>query len=166
MRLSNLTRTAGVSLAALATAVTFAGPLHAEETGVKEVEVSIDLDQIKDPEAAVLWTNTAKDLHDAIIARVLDQAQEDGVKIAVDIDEVELSNSYEQALGIGDTKLAGRVNVYSDTDNSKFRTYDLSVGFDSSYLPSDSDAKKITIESPAYYQAMVQLFAERVVSNL
>ncbi len=69
-------------------------------------------------------------------------------------------------MGIADSKLAGRINISSETDNSKFATYDLDVSFDQAYLPVGTDITVLTIESPVYYATMIELFAERVVENL
>jgi len=135
-------------------------------TEVKEVEVSIDLDAINNPQAATVWGNIASDLQMAIIGRVTDRVDEDGVKISVDINEVELANSFQSAMGIADSKLVGRVNISSETDNSKFSTYDLEVTFDQAYLPVGSDVTVLTIESPVYYATMIELFADRVVEKL
>ncbi len=136
------------------------------ETQVKEVEVSIDLDAINNPQAATVWSNIATDLQNAIVGRITDRIDEDGVKISVDINEVELANSFQSAMGIADSKLAGRINISSETDNSKFATYDLDVSFDQAYLPVGTDITVLTIESPVYYATMIELFAERVVENL
>ncbi|MDP3339024.1 hypothetical protein [Frigidibacter sp.] len=135
-------------------------------TEVKEVEVSIDLNAINNPQAATVWGNIASDLQMAIIGRVTDRVDEDGVKISVDINEVELANSFQSAMGIADSKLVGRVNISSETDNTKFSTYDLEVGFDQAYLPVGTDITVLTIESPVYYATMIELFAERVVEKL
>lgn len=136
------------------------------QTEVKEVEVSIDLAAINNAEAASVWTNISADLQNAIVARIADRVADDGVKISVDINEVELANSLQSALGVADSKLAGRVNISSETDNSKFATYDLEVGFDQAYLPVGTDVTVLTIESPVYYETMINIFAERVVENL
>ncbi|CAM5358907.1 hypothetical protein FALB51S_01549 [Frigidibacter albus] len=135
-------------------------------TEVKEVEVSIDLDAINNPQAATVWGNIASDLQMAIIGRVTDRVDEDGVKISVDINEVELANSFQSAMGIANSRLVGRVNISSETDNSKFSTYDLEVTFDQAYLPVGSDVTVLTIESPVYYATMIELFADRVVEKL
>ncbi|MEI4484931.1 hypothetical protein V8J36_01920 [Frigidibacter sp. MR17.14] len=135
-------------------------------TQVKEVEVEIDMSSIKNPEAAKVWSNAAADLQNAIVARVADRSDKDGVRVNVDIDELALSNAYERALGVGETKLAGRVNVSSENDNTKFATYDLMVGFDKAYVPAGTDVAVLTMDSPAYYQAMVNMFADRVVEKL
>ncbi|MEI4472496.1 hypothetical protein [Frigidibacter sp. MR17.24] len=135
-------------------------------TEVREVEVEIDMSSIKNSEAAKVWSNAAADLQNAIVARVADRAAEDGVRVNVDIDEIALSNAYERALGVGETKLSGRVNVSSETDNTKFATYDLMVGFDKAYVPAGTDVAVLTMDSPQYYEAMVNMFADHVVAKL
>lgn len=155
------------SIAAILSALALgtAAPAFAQ-TEVKEVEVSIDLEAIDNPQAATVWSNVATDLQNAIVGRIADQVDDDGVKISVDINEISLANSYQSAMGIADSKLAGRVNISSETDNSKFATYDLEVGFDQAYLPVGTDVTVLTIESPVYYETMINIFAERVVDNL
>lgn len=135
-------------------------------TDVSKVEVNVDLAAIQNPKAAAYWADLSEDLATAIVARVHDQLDTDGVRLKVDIDELALSNSFESAVGIGESRLGGIVNVMSDTDNSKFDTYDLTVGFDRTYLPQGVDPVSITMDSPEYYQAMVQIFADHVTEKL
>ncbi|MBC7139990.1 MAG: hypothetical protein H5U17_14955 [Defluviimonas sp.] len=155
------------ALAALVSALALspAAPAFAQ-TEVKEVEVSIDLAAIDNAQAASVWSNIATDLENAIVARIADQVDDDGVKISIDINEVELANSFQSAMGIAESRLAGRVNISSETDNSKFATYDLEVSFDQAYLPAGTDVTVLTIESPVYYAAMIEIFADRVVEKL
>lgn len=155
------------ALAALVSALALspAAPAFAQ-TEVKEVEVSIDLAAIDNAQAASVWSNIATDLENAIVARIADQVDDDGVKISIDINEVELANSFQSTMGIAESRLAGRVNISSETDNSKFATYDLEVSFDQAYLPAGTDVTVLTIESPVYYAAMIEIFADRVVEKL
>ncbi len=155
------------ALAALVSALALspAAPAFAQ-TEVKEVEVSIDLAAIDNAQAASVWSNIATDLENAIVARIADQVDDDGVKISIDINEVELANSFQSAMRIAESRLAGRVNISSETDNSKFATYDLEVSFDQAYLPAGTDVTVLTIESPVYYAAMIEIFADRVVEKL
>ncbi|WP_126978190.1 hypothetical protein [Frigidibacter oleivorans] len=153
--------------AALAAALALGAAAPAlAQTEVREVAVEVDLSAIQNARAATVWANVGPDLQAALLARVADRVDNDGVRISIDINEIELSNSYEQALNIADSRLSGRVNISSNTDNTKFDTYDLSVAFDTAYLPAGADMTAIGIDSPAYYQAMIALFAERVVEKL
>lgn len=165
-KLAALLTATGLALALAPVATLPMAAPAAAQTAVSNVEVEMNLAAIKNAKAAAVWTNAPADLQNAIVARIADRADKDGVKIRVRLDEVALSNSYEQAMNIADTKLAGRVNISSTSDNSKFDTYDLAVSFDASYLPTGTDMTAINIESPVYYQAMINLFADRVVEKL
>jgi hypothetical protein len=60
------------------------------------------------------------------------------------------------------------VNVTSETDNSDFKSYQLAISFEqaAAFLPPDTDRAAITWESPEYYAAMINAFADAVAQNL
>lgn len=136
------------------------------QTMVKEVDVEVDVSAIENEAAAAYWTNVGPDLENAIALKLGDLVAPDGVKVSIDIAEVELGNSFESALGLTDSKLGGRVKITSDTDNSKFETYDLLATFDQTYLPPGVSLESVTTDSPEYYATMVDIFADRVVEKL
>ncbi|MEZ5779794.1 MAG: hypothetical protein R3E44_15670 [Paracoccaceae bacterium] len=157
-----------VAMSALTAAILAAAFPAASQTLVKEVEVEADIEALQNAPAAAHWTAISDDLENAIVARLVGMTADDGVKISVDIDTVELASSFQSAMGTAESKLKGRVNVTSDTDNTKFDTYDLTVGFEQAgpfFLP-DTDLAAITTDSKEYYDAMITAFADSVVQRL
>jgi len=137
-------------------------------TMVKDIEVTADLTAIENPQAAAYWTDLSDDVENAIVARLADRVSEDGVSIIIDLSEVELSNSFQEALNIADTKLVGDVKVTSATDNTAFNTYNLTVNVDQAmlFLPEGTDITKLSQDSKEYYDAMINAFADAVVTRL
>ncbi len=144
-----------------------AAPLSAE-TIVREVEVTADMDALQNSAAAAHWTNLSADLENAIVGALVGRTGEEGAKITVDIDEVELANSYQSSIGTADSRLVGDVAVTHDSDNTKFDAYELTVTFEDAgpfFLPG-TDLTAITTDSQEYYDAMIATFADHVVRNL
>lgn len=161
-----LRRTLSASL--FAASLALAAPALAQ-TMVKDVDVSIDLPAITNPKAAAYWSRVAEDLENAIVARVVDRADpEKGADISVDIDELSLASSFEAAMNLADSRLAGQVNVTSETDNSDYKSFDLAITLDqaSLFLPEGTDVAALTVDSPVYYTALINAFADGVVRNL
>lgn len=160
-----LHRTLAATLAAtfLATAT-----LAQEPTTVREVDVEVDLGAIANPAAATYWTNVADDLENAIVARITDRTDPDGVRIAIDIEEVSLASLYENLTDIADTQMVGQVNITSDTDNTKFNAYELSVRVEEAlpFFPPGTVVTAIVRDTPEYYRAMIEAFADAVVRRL
>lgn len=170
-----------ITFAALMTgaAVLFAQPVLAQ-TMVKEVEVETDLSAVKNERAAAFWANLSADLENAIVARITDRVNpDDGLVVNVDISELDLASTFETAMNIEDSSLAGTVEIFSDpapgstsSENAQPPTptsvqrYDLTVRFDRTYLPAGTDILLVTNDSPEYYQAMINVFADRVVEKL
>lgn len=144
-----------------------AGPVLAA-TMVKDVNVEIDLDAINNPAAAAYWTSAADDLENAIVARLTDRIADDGLSISVDINELELANSFQTALNVADSRLEGQVKMSSEADATLMKTYDLTVTFDQAtlFMPEGADLAAITSDSRDYYNAMLNAFADKVVENL
>lgn len=156
------------SLSALALAVMTSTAAFAAVDKVAGVEVTADLTAIQNEKAAAYWSNIAKDLQDAIVARVVDRIADDGATIRVDLREVELASSFERALDVSDAVLVGQVNVSDPTDNSNMAAYELSVTLGTSGMKS-ADGSVVTYETldtPEAYQALVGAFADQVVQRL
>lgn len=153
------------TLAALLLATT---ALAQDPTTVREVDVDVDLGAIQNPEAAAYWTNVADDLENAIVARITDRTRPDGVRISIDIEEVSLASLYESLTDISDTRMMGQVNITSDTDNTKFNSYELSVRVEEAlpFFPPGTVVTAIVRDTPEYYRAMVEAFADAVVTRL
>lgn len=155
-----------------ATAITAAlltttAPVFAE-TMVKDVTVQADLTAIQNAKAGEHWATLTDDLQNAIVSRLGALASDDGATLNVEINSVELANTLQSAAGVADSKLIGKVSVTSETDNSKFESYDLTVTFaDASLLlVQGTDLAKITSDSKEYYDAMIAAFADHVIAKL
>lgn len=151
---------AGLMLAGAA----FAGP----DDKVKSVEVEMDITALTNAAAAARFATTADDLQGAILAQVVDRTAEEGMEIKIDLSEVELSNSFTEAVGAADTRLVGVVNVSDMNDNTNFNTYELTVTVEqaASFFPPEFDQSTVTASSDEYYQAMITAFADAVVRRL
>ena len=145
-----------------------AGAAIAQPTPVQEVKVDADITAISNAEAAKYWTNVAADLNNAITARLVDRLGKEGSKIAVDIDELSLANSFQNKLGLEDAILTGKVSVTSDVDNAKFDGYELKVSAKTAqaFAADGKPLEGALSDSPAYYKALVDAFADGVVSRL
>lgn len=135
---------------------------------IKEVDVSVDLKAIENPKAAAYWTAISDDLENAIVALLTERIAEDGAKISVDINEVELANTFQSAMNIADSKLVGNVTVTHDNNNTVFDAYELTVTVAeaSPFLPEGTDLAMIKTDSKEHYDAMISAFAARVVADL
>lgn len=138
------------------------------ETMVKEVAVNADLTAIENAQAGAHWATLTDDLKNAIVSRLGSLASDEGAKLTVEIDSVELANTLQSAAGVADSRLIGQVIVTSQTDNTKFETYDLTVTFADAgpLFVKGTDLAKITSDSKEYYDAMIAAFAEHVVAKL
>lgn len=155
--------------ATLAAALLAALPALAQDpTTVREVDVEADLTAIQNPAAATYWTDVAEDLENAIVARVTDRTDPDGVRISVDIAEVSLASMFENLTDAADTRMVGQVNVTSDTDNTKFNSYELTVSIEEAlpFFPQGTVIATVRRDTPEYYRAMVEAFADAVVRRL
>jgi len=147
-------------------------PLSALAAGpvmVKSVEVEINLSDLTNPEAATRFATVADDLRNAIAARVIDQTDiEDGVKIKIDISELELSNSFTETFNLADTKLAGNVQILGTGENPDSDNYDLTVNVDAArpYFPAGTVVETLPADSSVYYDSMITAFADAVVRKL
>ncbi|MDO9637742.1 MAG: hypothetical protein Q7J44_04305 [Pseudotabrizicola sp.] len=150
------------------TALFLANAAFAQDTLIEEVRVDADITAIANAEAAAYWTNAATDLQAAILARLIDRTGEEGSKILIDIDELSLSNSFQNQLGLEDAVMVGMVNVTSDTDNSKFDTYELTVTAQSAqaFAPDGTVLDGAFTDTPEYYAALIAAFADGVVSRI
>ncbi len=144
-----------------------AAPAFAE-TIVREVEVTADLEAIQNTKAAAHWTALPDDLENAIVGALVGKTGEEGAKILVDIDEVELANSFQSAVGTAESRLVGDVAVTHDSDNTKFDAYELTVTFEQAgpFFVPGTDLSAISTDSQEYYDAMIAAFADHVVKNL
>ena len=134
---------------------------------VKEIDVSLEIDAVTNPAAALRYANTADDLKNAIAARLVDRTDPDkGVTIDINLSEVELSNSYTEMVGAADTRLVGDVKV---TEGPSLKNeYQLSVDVNQAkvFFPATVDMTKLTASSDEFYTSMITAFADAVVVRL
>lgn len=135
---------------------------------VKEIEVQVDLTALENPAAAARYATIAADLQSALATRLTDRIAEEGMRISVDLSEFELSNSFQEALGLADSKLVGDVKITDEKDNSNFEAYELTVTVEQarSFFPEGIDFATQTASSEEYYQAMIAAFADGLVKRL
>lgn len=135
---------------------------------VKTVDVAVELDAIENPQAAAYWTSIADDLENAIVARITDKIADDGVDVNIDLEEVSLSNGFQESLGLADTRLVGDVVMTHATDNSRFGAYELTIDVNTArpLIPADVDVVTLPADTRVYYDAMIQAFAQGVVDRL
>ncbi|MEP3786867.1 hypothetical protein [Ascidiaceihabitans sp.] len=154
---------------ALATTLT-AGSLAATTT-ISDVEIDVDLDAIKTYEAAKAWSELPTDLAAALVLRLNDRIDEDGMTVKIDVDEVALAISFESATGQAESSLAGRVQLLHGDDTGiegkNYKTYDLSERAEQvvAFYPDSFDTKYVAVDSDEYYAAVVSAFADNVASQ-
>jgi len=135
---------------------------------VRDIEVATDIEAMENRKAAAYWANISDDIESAMMERLVGETGDEGSRIVVDIDEVELANSYESALGVAESRLKGNVVVLNDQDNTKYDAYDLTVTFADAgpYFLPGTDLSLVTSDSAEYYDAMITAFADHIVENL
>jgi hypothetical protein len=135
---------------------------------VKSVDVTVDIASVQNPEAAKYWGHISDDLKAAILTELTDRISDDGVDVNIDIEEVELSNGFQDMLGLANTVLAGSVKISHSTDNTRFSTFDLKVDVNQAMpmLPPDTDVTTVPADSRVFYDAMIKTFARAVVDRL
>lgn len=156
------------ALAALCALLVLAPVPASAQTMVRDVKVSADIAAIQNARAAAYWTNVGPDIENAIVARLVGRAADDGVRIEVDINEFELGNQFEEAFNLADSTLSGVVRVSTDGPMPVSNSYNLTVGYNQSlaFLPEGYDVAMLSRDSHEYYTGMVDAFADAVVRGL
>ncbi|SOB99286.1 hypothetical protein [Rhodobacter maris] len=146
------------------------GPALANTTPVHEVDVETDITAIANPKAADYWGRISDDLQSAIAARLAenDQLAPQGAVLDVDIDELALANTFEKVTSDEDAVLVGTVRVLNRDDRSPIDNYTVTVNTAAAHAFDKEGKLKegAYFDSPAYYVAMVNAFANGVVSRL
>jgi len=158
-------RIAAAGLLALLPVSAFAaGPVM-----LKSVEVQITLADLTNPEAATQFATISDDLRNAVAALMIDRGDaENGVKIVIDISELELSNSFTEKFNLADTRLVGNVQVIGTAENPDSDNYDLIVDVNTAmpYFPEGTVVETLPVDSQVYYTTLVNSFAATVVQKL
>jgi hypothetical protein len=153
---------------AAAVALVAAQAAIAADVRIKDVTVEADLSAVANQQAAAYWQNIGPDLETAIAARLGPMASEEGSEIKIDIDEVSLANSFQTQLGIADSVLAGDVAVTSNNAIDEAQNYELKVSIETAnaFLPEGSVVATGFTDTPEYYAALINAFADSVVRRL
>jgi len=136
-------------------------------TTVKEIEVTTDLSAIQNKKAVAVLNALDYDLEEAIASRLVDRLDDQGARVLIDIDEVSLANSFEQALGLEDAMLVGDVSLrIPGIANNENYTLTVSASQAKAYFPDGVVVNDLSMGSGYYYDAMINAFADNVVSKL
>lgn len=136
---------------------------------VKEIDVTVEIGDVTNAKAAEYWQNLEADLENAILARLVDQTdEEDGSKILVDISEVELADGFTDLMDLEKSVLKGDIYQSHEVDNSRFNSYELTVTYDlaAPVLGEGFDPNASAEDSQRAYLALVETFAGEVVKNI
>ncbi len=162
--------TSKIMTAALMSTALVAGAAAYAKTDITSVSVSVDLEAIENERAAQYWTDVADDLETALVSRLTDHLVEtDGATLKVDINELSLATAFQEDFGIEDTTLVGQVSVLNLLDNSEREFYELTINYDQavSFIPNEEgEVVAVSMSDDAYYQGMIDAFADNVVSKL
>lgn len=152
----------------LTAAILFAAAPAFAVNSISKVEVTADLEAIRNANAAPHWASLVPDLETAIVQRITDRIDKRGARILIDIDEIALANSFRAPLSANDSKLVGDVRVRGAEEDPKRARYSLTVSYDQAtpYMAPGTQIRAITSDSREYYDSMIDAFAERVVANL
>ena len=145
-----------------------AAPVLAAPEPVSDVVVAVDLGAVTNTAAAQRFATLDTDLKNALMTRLVDRIGPEGLKVEIDISELELSNFYQEAVNAADTRLVGQVNVSHLTDNTDFASYELAVGVNDVTPITSASVEQLTPaeSTDRYYTALINAFADAVVKRL
>lgn len=140
----------------------------ADGVPVSEVSVAADITAIGDESAAQFWSSIAADLENAILAGVLDQVDDEGVRISVRLEEVALANAFERNFELDESVLVGQVNITDENNNANFNSYELSVSLSGVTAVDEAGEPLLfeNVESERAYETLIAAFADGVVARL
>jgi hypothetical protein len=147
----------------------FAMPVAAQDLAkIGEIDVTVELTALENAEAAAYWKNLEADLEGAIAAQLTDRLGDAGMKISVDVSEVELASAFEVAAGLDQSMLRGQINVTDVNDNSNFNSFDLAVSMEQAtvFIPEGVDVTVLTPTSAEVYSALVTSFAQEISTRI
>ncbi len=151
------------------TALSLAAPALALDADhqVEKVDVVFDLQAIESPEAAQFWSDLEGDLETAIIAKVADNIAESGSEIEIDIDEFDMTNTFQSALGL-DSSLKAGIQVTNEDDPTRNSFYDLRLTVNESgdFETTEDGVEIVAAERELIYETMVNGFADAVIERL
>ena len=156
------------SFTAAAIAALIAIPGYAAIDKVSEVTVSADIGALQNATAAAYWATLPEDLQAAIQAELVGRTDAGGSRVSVDISEVELSSSFERAIGAADGVLVGSVSVDDPNNNQKYDDYHIIVTLGSAPMVSADGTQVVfsSLDEPLAYETLIKKFAEGVLLML
>lgn len=152
--------------------VLFALPVNAADKKVEDIVVTANTSAIQNPQAAEYFGNLGPDLESAIAALLVDKMtsgqSEKGLKVSVNVQEVELANSFETLTNLASTRLDANVGVFDDEIQTSLQDFAIEVSVEQMlrYMPEGTDPATLTLDTPVFYQALVKGFAAAVVERL
>lgn len=151
---------------ATATIVTLMSSAALAATMIKEIDARVDLAAIENQGAAERFANIEGDLESALAVRLVERIAEAGVRVIIDVSEVELSNAFLESVALADTRLVGDVRILDGDD--EVDAYKVTVNIDQArvFFPADLDVVTLTPSSDTYYDAMIAAFATTVAERL
>lgn len=147
-------------------------PVFAAEKKVEDISVTAKVSAIQNAQAAQYFGNLEPDLRAAIATRLADKMtsgqSEKGVIVSVNVQEVELANSFQNLTNLANTQLNANVSVQDDATKTSLQDFNLTVSVEQiiRYLPEGTDPAVLTLDTPVFYQALVNGFADAVVERL
>lgn len=156
------------SFTAAVVAALIAIPGYAAIDKVADVTVSADVASLQNATAAAYWATLPQDLETAIEAELVGRTDAGGSTVSVDISEVELSSSFERAIGAADGVLVGSVNVSDPNNNQTYDDYQIIVTLGSAPMLSADGTQVVfsSLDEPQAYQTLIKKFAEGVLLML
>ncbi|MDU8944641.1 hypothetical protein [Ovoidimarina sediminis] len=148
-------------------ACAIAMPAAASDTKIETVDVEFDVEAIESRSAAAFWSDLEDDLENAIIEKVADRIADTGAEIEIDIDEFDMSESFQAALG-ADSLLKAEVNVRNRAEPTKNSFYELTVTVEDAgrFVHGGAGIEVLTVPTRQVYELLVETFAEGVVTRL
>jgi hypothetical protein len=156
------------SLTAAALAALIALPGYAAIDKVAEVTVSADVGTLPNATAAAYWATLPEDLQAAIMAELAGRTDAGGSRISVDISEIELSSSFERAIGAADGVLVGTVKVDDPNNNQLYDDYHIVVTLGSAPMLTADGTEVVfsSLDEPMAYETLLKKLAEGVLLML
>jgi hypothetical protein len=157
------------TILASSAAALIAGTAFAQELPlIAEISSETDLAAVQNEEAAAYWANIDADLEGAVAARLIDRLGEEGLSIRIDIDEIELANAFESLIGLDLSLLSGHVRVSDPSRDLVVRDFQVTATAQQviPLLPEGADITVRAAETPEFYDALVNAFADGVAQNI
>ena len=151
-----------------AAVLALSAPAFADDApAVKEIDVTFDITAIESPTAAEFWGQLEGDLETAILKRITGQIADEGAEVTIDVDEFDMSSTFQAALG-ADSTLTGDVAIKSMIDSTVDTFYTLTITLRDAGILTEQDGQIVATSIPLdeAYAAMINTFADNVAEKL